>query len=60
VWFVPATFWFYSEGTGNGAPWQTAATMLAAGIVIVSLFYRPRSLGARQGTRGATASADVT
>ena len=59
VWFVPATFWFYSEGTGNGAPWQTAATMLAAGVVVVSLLYSPRWLGARGRMRGALVSGDA-
>jgi hypothetical protein len=59
VWFVPATFWFYSEGTGNGAPWQTAATMLAAGIVVASVLYNGRSLGAHGRTRGAVASGEA-
>jgi hypothetical protein len=59
VWFVPATFWFYSEGTGNGAPWQTATTMLAAGVVVASLFHSPRSFGARRRTGGSLASADA-
>ena len=41
VWFVPALLWFVSPGTGNGAPWQTALTLLAAAAVVVGMLARP-------------------
>jgi len=41
VWFVPALLWFVSPGTGNGAPWQTAVTVLAAAAVVVGALARP-------------------
>jgi Glycosyltransferase family 87 len=35
VWFLPAVLSLVSPGTGNGAPWQTAATIAVAVLVVV-------------------------
>jgi hypothetical protein len=40
VWFLPAVLALVSPGTGNGAPWQTAATIGVAVLVVV-LVLRP-------------------
>jgi hypothetical protein len=37
VWFVPAVLALVSPGTGNGAPWQTLATMGAAALVVIAV-----------------------
>lgn len=37
VWFLPAALWLVSTGTGNGAPWRTAATMLAVALVVAAV-----------------------
>jgi len=57
VWFLPAVLAFVSPGTGNGAPWQTAATMgVAVLVVVVVLIERPvHWVPGRPGTRAARA-----
>jgi Glycosyltransferase family 87 len=56
VWFMPVLLALVSEGTGNGAPWQTAATLGVAGLVVVLvLVERPVSwTRGRIRTRGAS------
>jgi Glycosyltransferase family 87 len=41
VWFVPAALWLTSEGTGNGAPWQTALTLAAALLILLVVLRDP-------------------
>ena len=43
IWFVPTILWFFSSGTGNGEPWQTALTMAAAAFVAVAVLVPQRS-----------------
>lgn len=51
LWLLPCTFWFFSAGTGNGAPWQTALTMgVAAAVAIGALLPAPSSGRGRAGT----------
>lgn len=41
VWFLPATLLLVSPGTGNGAPWQTAATIGVAVLMVVVVLREP-------------------
>jgi Glycosyltransferase family 87 len=54
VWFLPAVLALVSPGTGNGAPWQTAATIAVAALVVVLVLlpagWRPRRLGVHRGS----------
>jgi Glycosyltransferase family 87 len=43
IWFVPTILWFFSSGTGNGEPWQTALTMAAAAFVAVAVLVPRRA-----------------
>jgi hypothetical protein len=48
VWFVPAFAWFVSEGTGNGAPWQTASTIAGAAITVAVVLRESPSISVRR------------
>jgi Glycosyltransferase family 87 len=41
VWFLPATLALVSPGTGNGAPWQTVATIGVAVLVVIVVVREP-------------------
>jgi hypothetical protein len=41
LWLLPAVLWFVSTGTGNGQPWETAATLGVAVAVVVLAFRAP-------------------
>jgi hypothetical protein len=39
VWLIPFALWFFSTGTGNGAPWQTALTLAVAAVVVAAALW---------------------
>ncbi len=57
VWFLPAVLALVSPGTGNGAPWQTVATIGVAALVVVLVLlpadWVPRRLGVHRSSRPA-------
>jgi len=62
VWLLPAAFWFYSTGTGNGSSLQTALTLGTAALVIVAVL-RPtasKELEVRWDARRRTATDQTT